>query len=55
MTTEDGLPLSGPRGLWEEGEGMRAELRVCTGVAVGSCFDVCFMSAFCVKFVFFSA
>ena len=37
MTTEDGLPLSGPRGLWEEGEGMRAELRVCTGVAVGSC------------------
>lgn len=28
MTTEDGLPLSGPRGLWEEGEGMRAELRI---------------------------
>ena len=37
MTTEESLPLSGPRGLWEEGEGMRAELRAYTCVAIGSC------------------
>lgn len=37
MTTDDGLLLSGPKGLWEEGEGMRAELKVCTHVAIGSC------------------
>ena len=37
MTTEESLPLSGPRGLWEEGEGMRAELRAYTCVAIGGC------------------
>lgn len=33
----ESLPLSSPKGLWEQIEGVREELGICPRVAVGSC------------------